>query len=102
MVCGTLSGQHMYLTASDSCHSMTATIGSTDTSTVRSWSMKVSQIECSNPLLPPAGCLQYHYDTTGYIQSFGWDGSDDATTTPSANHQNNQKYNICFRRQVSF
>ena len=64
--------------------------------------MKVSQIECSNPLLPPAGCLQYHYDTTGYIQSFGWDGSDDATTSPSANHQNNQKYNICFRRQVSF
>ena len=64
--------------------------------------MKVSQIECSNPLLPPAGCLQYHYDTTGYIQSFGWDGSDDATTTPSSNHQNNQKYNICFRRQVSF
>merc|ERR1712018_865832 len=47
MVCGTLSGQHMYLTASDSCHTMTATIGSTDTSTVRSWSMKVSQIECS-------------------------------------------------------
>ena len=64
--------------------------------------MKVSQIECSNPLLPPSGCLQYHYDTTGYIQSFGWDGSDDATTTPSSNHQNNQNYNICFRRQVNF
>lgn len=102
MVCGTLSGQHMYLTASDSCHKLTATIGSTDTSTVRSWSMKVSQIECSNPLLPPAGCLQYHYDTTGYIQSFGWDGSDDATTTPTAYHQNNQKYNICFRRQEGY
>ena len=102
MVCGTLSGQHMYITASDSCHSMTATIGSTDTSTVRSWSIKVSQIECSNPLLPPSGCLQYHFDTTGYIQSLGWDGSDDAATTPTANHQNNQNYNICFRRQVSF
>ena len=50
----------------------------------------------------PAGCLQYHCDTTAYIQSFSWDGSDDATTTPSSNHQNNQNYNVCFRRHVTF
>merc|ERR1712037_76821 len=46
--------------------------------------------------------MGYHYDTTGYIQSFGWDGSDDATTAATANHQNNQKYNICFRRQEGY
>ena len=101
-VCGTLSGQHMYLPYASSCHTFTASIGATDTSTSRSWSMRVAQIECTNPLLPPSGCLQYMTGTTGYIQSFGWNGNDAGTTVSTAAHQNNQRYSICFRREEGY
>jgi hypothetical protein len=91
----------MYLTASTSCHTFTSVIGATDTSTSRSWSIKVSQIECTSPVLPPSGCLQYFTGTTGYFSNFGWDGSQDGATAATANHQNNQHYSVCFRREVS-
>ena len=102
MVCGTLTGQHMYLPASSSCHTVTANIGATDTSTSRAWSIKVSQIECSNPLLPPSGCLQYNTGTSGYFSSFGWTGSEDGATASTVAHQNNQKYSVCFRREEGY
>jgi len=102
MVCGTLTGQHMYLPATSSCHSVTANIGATDTSTSRAWSIKVSQIECSNPLLPPSGCLQYNTGTSGYFSSFGWTGSEDGATASTVAHQNNQKYSVCFRREEGY
>merc|ERR1711962_1171272 len=69
LVCGTLTGHHMYVTASSTCNTIQATIGSTDTTTSREWSMRVSQIECTNPLLPPSGCLQYFTGLTGYYSS---------------------------------
>ena len=39
---------------------------------------QVTQIECSNMLNPPTGCLQYFTGTTGYMYNFGWVA---ATTT---------------------
>ena len=38
----------------------------------------MTQIECSNMLNPPTGCLQYFTGTTGYMYNFGWVA---ATTT---------------------
>ena len=58
--------------ASSSCNTVTSTISSTDTTTSREWNIKVTQIECSNKLLPPSGCLQYFTGTTGYLYNFGW------------------------------
>merc|ERR1711892_1559610 len=75
MVCGTLTGQHMYIDASTACHNIMVSLGSTDTTTSREWSLRVQQIECNNPVLAPAGCLQYHTGTTGYIYNLGWVGS---------------------------
>ena len=64
--------QHLYVDASSSCNTVTSTISSTDTTTSREWNIKVTQIECSNKLLPPSGCLQYFTGTTGYLYNFGW------------------------------
>merc|ERR1712098_53269 len=102
LVCGTLTGHHMYITASSTCNTIQATIGSTDTTTSREWSMRGSHIECTNPLLPPSGCLQYFTGLTGYFSSFGWDGSQDGATAATAPHQNNQQYSICFRREEGY
>ena len=101
LVCGTLTGQHMYIDASSSCHTIMAMIGSTDTTTTREWSMRVQQIECNNPLLAPEGCLQYNTGTTGYIYNFGWVGTTALATSTTA-HQNNQAYNICFRTEEGY
>merc|ERR1719184_421636 len=75
-------------------------IGSTDTTT-REWSMRVQQIECNNPLLAPAGCLQYFTGTTGYIYNLGYVGTS-ALAASSTAHQNNQAYSICFRSEEGY
>ena len=78
-----------------------ALIGAKDSTTSRSWSLKVSQIECSSPILPPSGCLQYHTEEKGFFSSFGWNGSEDAERVSTEPHLNSQRYSICFRRSVS-
>jgi len=101
--CGIMTGQHMYIEASTSCHTMLATIGSLDTTTSREWSMRVSQIECSSDMLAPGGCLQYYTGTTGYLYNFGWSGTAVlAASATTAQHQNNQHYNICIRKEEGY
>ena len=101
LLCGTLTGQHIYLDASTSCHKMDAVISSTDTSTSRQWRMKVSQIECGSSLLPPSGCLQYFTGTSGYLYNFGRVSStvDGASTSK---HLANQDYTMCIRREEGY
>ena len=56
-LCGTLSGQHIYLetarATADQTLSFTIATGGT-------WRMKVSQIECWNNNKPPTDCYQYY------------------------------------------
>ena len=101
MLCGTLTGHHLYLTASTSCHTLNTVISSTDTSTSRMWNMKVSQVECNSKLLPPTGCLQYFTGTQGYLYNFGRVSSstDGASTT---RHLNSQDYTMCIRREEGY
>lgn len=101
LFCGKMTGQHMYLDATSDGLTFMAIIGSTDTSTSRQWSIRVSQVECSSSLRAPSGCLQFHWGTTGYIHNLGWDGSSSLAAS-SASHQNNQEYNICFRREEGY
>jgi len=101
--CGIMTGQHMYIEASTSCHTMMTTIGSLDTTTSREWSMRVSQIECSSDMVAPGGCLQYYTGTTGYLYNFGWSGTSVlAASAATAYHQNNQNYNICIRKEEGY
>merc|ERR1712029_115258 len=102
LLCGTLTGQHLYVDASSACHKVDAIISSTDTSTSRKWNIKVTQIECTNTLLPPAGCLQYYTRTTGFLYNFGWRAATTLNGAPSTTHMNNHDYTMCIRREEGY
>ena len=103
MLCGTLTGEHMFIDADSDCHTVTAMLGSTDTTTSRELSVKITQIECTNVLRAPSGCLQYFTGTTGNIYNFGnSQASAGGTAASTTNHLSSQQYNICFRREEGY
>lgn len=71
-VCGTLTGQHMYLETGNtgSAGDVTLTFG-TGTGT-RTYKIKVTYIECSNRSKAPEGCVQYFTGTSGTITSYNY------------------------------
>lgn len=96
-ICGVNTGQHMYIDAGNQA-SDTATLAFTFGATVnaaRNWEIKVSQIACSNPNRPPAGCLQYHTTPVGRISTFNY-------LAAASTHLANQEYSICVRRNAGF
>jgi len=97
-LCGTLTGQHVYVDAGTGTNgatlALTTVVASTADST-KNWRIKVSQIECSSDWRAPQGCLQYFTGVTNIVTSFNWDG----TTTPGARQLANQNYEICFRQE---
>lgn len=101
LLCGTLTGHHIYLAASSSCHTLDTVISSSDTATSRQWNIKVSQIECTSPMLPPGGCLQYFTGTEGYLYNFGRVSSSDDGAS-STKHLASQDYNMCIRREEGY
>ncbi len=38
----------------------------------RMWDIRVTQLECSNPSLPPNGCLQYATGLNGRFETFNF------------------------------
>jgi len=95
-ICGKNTGQHMYIDfGTDIADTVSLNFAFTGTSTVRTWEIKASQIECSSALRPPAGCLQYFTTLSGRITTFNF--LDDTTT-----HLASQDYNICVRKQDGF
>ena len=56
-LCGTLSGQHIYLETARKTASQTLSF---TIATGGTWRMKVSQIECWNPNKAPTDCYQYY------------------------------------------
>lgn len=90
VICGTNTGYHMYVPASDSCNQLSAAYGSASTASTSSLSVKVSQIECSSSRLAPTGCLQYFTSETGTIESFNFQAG-------ASVHLANQDYSTCVR-----
>lgn len=101
VICGSNAGQHLYVDigpASGATASLAFTFG-TSTTVSRTWELKVTQIECSNPSRPSdAGCLQYHTGTTGRVASFNFA----QTTTTIMQHLPSQNYGICIRQEAGF
>jgi len=93
-LCGTLTGQHVYIDSGRA--STAATLKFTlATSASNSWRIKVTQIECWNPVKAPQGCLQYFYgDTRHTVTSFNWDGTSACSTGCLSDKQS---YSVCFR-----
>jgi len=93
VICGQNEGQHMYIDIGPA-ETATATIGFTfmALAATRTWEIKVTQLECGNPMTPPGGCFQYHTGTAGQLTTFNYAGN--------ALHLANQDYNICIRQEM--
>jgi len=96
-LCGTLTGQHLYFETemSTSAGSLKIVTG-TDSTTSRTWKIKVSLIECDNPMKPPEGCLQWHTGASGKLKSFN--GGHSGTQQMIKN----QNYDICIRTEEGY
>jgi len=98
-VCGTLTGEHVFFdTGSTNCHDLTFNIGQhaigVTAATTRSFTIKVSQLSCTDPNLAPPGCTQYYTGSsrTG-IETFNY---------AQGYHLTNQKQRICVRREEGY
>jgi len=100
-LCGTLTGQHVYLEASRTVDlAATVTIANVMGGTIngmRMWRIKVSQIECNSRTKAPQGCLQYFTGIQSTIKSFNFDGSIACTTGCEISSQD---YRACFRQEA--
>lgn len=87
-ICGNNANYHMYSEVGRQTTASKATITLGSTSTTRTWKIKVVQIECSNDLVPPSGCVQYYTGMGGTFESYNFNGGLLVA---------NINYNICFR-----
>merc|ERR1712018_663246 len=91
-LCGTMSGQHLYVENARSTSSLTMQFTIATTTGV-TWSIKVIQIECSNPLRAPSGCDNSLTGASGIIKNLSF-----ATGRPSHSHH----FGYCVRREQGF
>lgn len=89
-LCGTLTGQHMYVTVKNSDPAKVAFNVASMASMAR-WKIKVTQILCDNTAeLAPAGCVTYDTGDSGDISSYNYDSGAGALI-------NNQKFCHCIK-----
>lgn len=70
VICGTNTGQHMYVETGSSGNLAVVTVGVGSGSTSRTWKIKATTIECGNDSRAPNSCLKYLTGITGTIQSY--------------------------------
>jgi len=98
-LCGTLTGQHVYIhnsvdtavTTVDHAAVITINIGS-EPNFERRWKIKTSRIECGNPNEADEGCLQWFTGAGGQVKSFNY--QDTAQMLIS-----NLLYSVCIRKE---
>jgi len=92
-LCGTISGQHIYVHNDGSNQVATININIGTATSPRQWRIKVSMLDCDSDSLAPDGCLQYHTGPGGRITSFNGGFAGAQTIV-------NQQYNICLRQEL--
>merc|ERR1712223_2291455 len=95
MICGTNSGEHMYVDAAQECNGLAFQFGSTANGvgavSQRSWSIKVSQLDCNSPGRAPDECTQYYTGSdSGTVSTYNYNNGN-------GYHLANQK--ICIRQE---
>lgn len=95
-LCGSVTGQHMYVDAGSATNAATLTF-TTIVGGTQMWRIKVSQIECSSATRAPNGCLQYFLGETNTVKSYNWDGTN--LCAPGCQLAS-QDYNVCFRTEA--
>jgi len=96
-ICGINTGDHMYAEMDENnCNSLDFQLGAIGvgaTVPTRSWTIKVTQIECNSDIRAPQGCTQYFYgQNTDVVRSYNFNGG-------SGIHLARQNQNICVRRE---
>jgi len=72
-LCGTLTGQHVFVDVAPGNNAMAAVLSITTGAAIgpRTWQIRIRCIDCNDVArLPPAGCLQYFTGLAGTITSF--------------------------------
>jgi hypothetical protein len=92
-LCGTLTGQHLYVDAGTATAVATVTVRLLAAVTTQKWRIKASQIDCNSEWRAPQGCLQYFTTTSGTITSFNFAG---------AQMLQSQQYSACVRSQPGY
>jgi len=102
VLCGDITGQHLYFDAGDASATGTVAIATNAANAAggtKSWRIKVSQIECDSATRAPNGCLQYFLENTNTIQTFNWDG-ESARANMDGGLLANQDYRACIRQNA--
>jgi len=92
VICGTNTGEHMYVPACDQCNVLASSFGSSSTATTSAFSIKITQIECTSKTKAPQGCTQYFTGTTGDIMTFNYQSGSGVLL-------HNQDYCACVRAE---
>jgi len=91
VLCGTNSGQHMYVEASNDCNEITF---QWQTNIDRpTWNIHIEQISCYSQWKPQDGCFQYFTGTSGYVKSFNYDNGVQLS---------DQEYTVCIRAELGY
>jgi len=96
-LCGTLTGQHIYV-HNDGANPAAIVNINTDATALtggRTWKILVRMIEAGSSSLAPEGCLQYFMGSTGTIKSF-----NDLSGTAAGQTLTNLDYNACIRAEA--
>merc|ERR1712008_176482 len=91
-LCGTLTGQHIYVENDGANPAATLNVDTSATVLARTWKILVRTIECDSPAKAPGGCLQYFTGTSGNILSLN-SGTAGALL-------DDLLYNVCIRREA--
>jgi len=95
-ICGTNTGAHMYVDMGLSSNSpVVLTVVTSGQSFARSFSVKVTQIDCYSLAKASDGCLQYFTGVSGQMFSFNY---NDATGLQLSNTD----YTVCVRMERNF
>lgn len=95
-ICGTNTGEHMYVDASEMCNDLVFQLGTNGNGATimpRAWNIKITQYSCDYNNLAPEGCTQYFFgdkSTSGVVKTFNFD---------TGTHLADQNQNICVRRE---
>jgi len=97
-ICGTNTGEHMYVDSSERCNDLSFQLGSAANGVsaiaTRKWSIKVTQYSCDYNNLAPDGCTQYFWGgTTGSVMSYNFDGGM---------HLADQNHLFCVRKERNY
>jgi len=95
-LCGSLTGQHMYVNVKDVGDGSKIVFNIVSPASMPRWRIKVDQISCAETeKIAPPGCLTYDTTESGTIMSYNYQGGMGELI-------NNQKFSHCIMHQDGF